>query len=366
MSRKLDLTVRQELIDIFEYAAVDDMHMAAASQRFLEDYNQTVDLRELLEFLSKDLGQWLDVHGKLLDHLALHEPIDVNLGKALHATQFHLLTSELGLACSSSVGLRFITAIASKKPKILSLTMVDPCYLVRLASYENRYAAKDEVKRRLRDDPYFREIAPEEIRDMGTDFYELTTTRTCGCSADDISDFIHHRYDRELLELPLIANEFEYRMRYYGYLNFGTQPLPAPAEDYEFRGIIDYLKGPIPDQYVVNFAGHGINSYSLNFRYALGDLAVLIQVAYGGGYGNKEEDAKNWNDCMDQVGEVMLLNPENRKEGIRKRKYLLLYSNFRPNSRGGNLQLFAKRGNTWTELPLVQSWHDAQVFLSFL
>jgi len=165
-----------------------------------------------------------------------------------------------------------------------------------------------------------------------------------------------------LLELPPIAHEFEKRIRLYGNLDFGTQPLPAGEEDYRFDRVIDYLKGPIPDQYAVSHWGHGINSYSLNFRYALGDLAVLMQVGYGGVYGNAEQDAKVWDECVNRIGDIMILNPENRKEGLWQRKYLIQFSNFRINPQP---HLWVYRNSTWTELPLVENWNDLDEFFAF-
>jgi hypothetical protein len=148
----------------------------------------------------------------------------------------------------------------------------------------------------------------------------------------------------------------------FGGFDFGTQPLPSPIEDYLFLDILDYLRGPIPDQFVLNHAGHGVNSYSLNFRYALGDLAILMQVGYGGGYMNNKKAAEHWNDCVNHIGDLMFLNPDNRREGLWKRKYLLVYSSFRSEI---GLRLLVLRDDNWTELPLVESWEDVHEFFSF-
>jgi hypothetical protein len=359
---KLDSDLKQELMDVFEYASVDDMHMEDASKRFLQDYNQIVDLKELLGFLRADLSDWIDVPEKLLALLHRHWRLDVNLGDALHATQYRLLKPELELACSPSVGVRLVTALASKDPEILKLTAVDPCCLVRFASYENSNSPKDYTERLLRDDIFFRELSSMDIRRIGDDREELATVESCGCTADGISDFIHDKYSEELLEIPPIAHEFELRMGSFGGFDFGTQPLPSPIEDYLFLDILDYLRGPIPDQFVLNHAGHGVNSYSLNFRYALGDLAILMQVGYGGAYGDRKDEAKRWDECVNHIGDIMLLNPENRQEGLWQRKYLLLYSNFRFEQ---HLRFFALRDKEWVELPLVNSWEDAKEFFSF-
>lgn len=359
---KLNPELRQELMDVFYHASVDDMHMAEASRRFLQDYTQVVDLMELVSFLEADLSDWLDVPKKLMHILNRHPRVDVSLGDALHATQYRLLRPELELACSPSVGVRLLTAIASKDADVLALTSVDPCCLVRFASYENANSPKKQIERLLKDDIFFRELSSQDIYRIGDDQEELATVESCGCTAEGISDFIHDKYSDKLLEIPPIANEFGLRMRSFGGFDFGTQPLPSPIEDYLFLDILNYLKGPIPDQYVLNHAGHGVNSYSLNFRYALGDLAVLMQVGFGGGYMNQEKSAKRWNDCVNQIGDVMLLNPDNRKEGLRQRKYLLLYSSFRSEI---GLRLLVLRDNIWTELPLVKSWDDVHEFFSF-
>lgn len=360
--KRLDADLKQEIINHFEDYEVDDRHAHAGAQLFLEKYKQEVDFEELLEFLAEDLTQWLTISDELLTLLNLHSKLEVELGQALHATQFRLLQPELELACSQSVAVRVVTALASKTPEILKLTAVDPCYLVRLASYENQNLPREDVEYFRREDTYFREFTTEDVKQMGDDYDKITTVETCGCSEDDISDFIHDKYSEERLELPPIANEFEKRMRYYGGLNFGTQPLPGPTEDYMFLEILDYLKGPIPDQYVVNYAGHGINSFALNFRYALGELAVLVQVGYGGAYGDVKKDAQHWDECVNYLGNIMILNPENRQEGLWQRKYILLYSNFRLEK---HIQLLVFRNKTWNELPLVQSWDDVYEFFSF-
>ena len=362
MSIKLNEEIKQDIIEHFEYHDVDDMHRYSGAEYFLQNFNQPVDVQELLEFINKDLSQWIEIPERLLTLLNIHYKLEVNLGEALHATQFRLLKPELELACSPSLGVRLITALASKNAEILKLMMVDPCYLVRLATYENKSSDKNYIEDIQDQDPYFREFTSDYLTESISNYEDIATLESCGCSADQISDFIHDKYSEELLELPPIAHQFEQRMRYFGDFNFGTQPLPSPMEDYRFRGIIDYIQGPIPDQFVVNYAGHGIASYSLNFRYALGELAVLMQVGYGGAYGDREAEAKLWDDCVNHIGNIMLLNPEDRKEGLWQRKFIILFSNFRLES---HIQLHALRGDTWTEVPLVKSWDDLYEFFSF-
>ena len=358
---KIDADLRQEIKDTLEHFDVDDMHMYAGAQTFLDSYKQTVDLQDFLEFANEDLTSLVKVPETLLGSLNVHPLVELTLGEGLYATQFRLIQPEIQMACSASVGVRVVSAIASENEDVLNLLAVDPCYLVRLSAYENPNSARELVERLRNEDPYFRVFTADEIEEMGVDYEELATVEDCGCTPAGVNDFIHKKYSDELLEIPPLAHEFEKRMGYFGAFNFGTQPSPSPIEDYLFLDILDYLKGPLPDQYVLNHAGHGVNSYSLNFRYALGDLAVLMQVAYGGAYGDTTKDAKNWDDCVNHIGDIMLLNPEGYKEGLWQRKYILLYSNFR----GDHLNLLTFRDGSWVEIPLVKTWEEAKEYFSF-
>jgi hypothetical protein len=46
----------------------------------------------------------------------------------------------------------------------------------------------------------------------------------------------------------------------------------------------DVLAGRAPDYVAVSHAGHGVNSYAINYHLVCGPLAVLLQVGWGGIY----------------------------------------------------------------------------------
>ena len=200
----------QEIKQDFEYFDIDDRHMYAGAQAFLDHYQQHVELKEFLEFFNKELPQYLTIPEKLLTLLNLHDSLDINLGQALYATHFRLLNPEMELACHASVGIRVISALASKDEEILKFMINDPCYLVRLAVYENSNTPKDLIEYVKPDDTFFREFKLDEMEELGEDYEEMASVESCSCSPDGLADFIHEKWNNELLELPPIAHEFEH------------------------------------------------------------------------------------------------------------------------------------------------------------
>ena len=360
MTNFLTQEIKKQIIEHFAYYDIDDMHQYAGAQAMLEEYDKFVDLHEVIKFIKYDLKNYVSVPESIIKLLKDHEPLQVNLGQALHATAYRLLCPEQELACHKSVGVRLVAALATKNEETLLFLINDPCLLVRKAVYENQTTPKEQVERALNTDIYFKSYFLDELEEIGDEAEHLPHTSICTCSANYIADYVEEVWSNQKLDIPPIAHEFEKRLRFFGGMHFGTQPLPDPMSDYMFLDVIGYLKGPIPDQYVLSHAGHGINSYSLNFRYALGDLAVMMQVGYGGAYGDIEKDRAAWDEWVNHIGNIMLLNPEDRKEGLWQRKYLILFSDFRK-----GLRLFVQENENWTLVTSVKTYEDLYEYFSF-
>jgi len=132
-----------------------------------------------------------------------------------------------------------------------------------------------------------------------------------------------------------------------------TSSMPEPKSDYLMEPTIEYLQGTIPDQYALSYWGHGMNSYALNFRYAFGSVAAIVQVSYGGAYGNLDKDSKAWNACIDGLNSVLTLNRDEAVSEPSERNYIVAYSNFRWVDRnqakhGFAPLLFVKEQTGWT------------------
>ena len=132
------------------------------------------------------------------------------------------------------------------------------------------------------------------------------------------------------LLLPKVPASLESELSQLDYNHVSTLSDHDPMQDYLFYPSLDYLRGNVPDHYIISHAGHGINSYSLNFRYAFGNLAVLIQVGYGGGYSDTKQDALVWNESISQVNLALTqLENEPPADKSKTRDFLLHFSNFR-------------------------------------
>jgi len=83
------------------------------------------------------------------------------------------------------------------------------------------------------------------------------------------------------LELPSIPPAFKGSLFEWEPWLLASQPHPEAYMDYAWESLPS-LREPTPDQIALSHAGHGINSYALNFRLALGPLALLVQQSWGG------------------------------------------------------------------------------------
>jgi hypothetical protein len=76
-----------------------------------------------------------------------------------------------------------------------------------------------------------------------------------------------------------------------------------PFQMYMFEPgfLADVLAGGTPDYVAVSHAGHGVNSYAVNFHLVHGRLAVIMQVGWGGVYTDNAAAARQlgelWRRC---------------------------------------------------------------------
>lgn len=172
--------------------------------------------------------------------------------------------------------------------------------------------------------------------------------------------------EKELL-IPVLPRSLEGELEFYEWGHIATSKEPDPVSDYMFGPSIAYLGGKIPDQYALSFAGHGINSYSANFRFAYGDLAIMFQIGFGG-YTDEDSSVETWNTAV--RGFEPLAHryfDELPEEGTRQRDQLFCYSNFRDDFKVGSgtgPRLLTRAGrNGWEHHTTYDSWssfEDAQ------
>lgn len=136
-------------------------------------------------------------------------------------------------------------------------------------------------------------------------------------------------WEEDNLSIPRIPQSLMDNLRIFDYTHYGSIAEPSPKSDYMLTDSLSYLTGTVPDQYVLSHWGHGINSYSLNFRFAYGDLALIAQVAYGGAYGDAELQKGLWEDTISIIDKAIDLPLRQPSGEARKRKVIVAYSDFR-------------------------------------
>jgi hypothetical protein len=91
--------------------------------------------------------------------------------------------------------------------------------------------------------------------------------------------------------------------------------------------IIDVLQDRVEDYAAVSHAGHGINSYAINFHLVHGPLAVVMQVGWGGVYMDNEQAALELAGYWSQIEEMLDTPPGPRSPS--QQRLTVLYSDFR-------------------------------------
>jgi hypothetical protein len=93
------------------------------------------------------------------------------------------------------------------------------------------------------------------------------------------------------LEAPPIPARFRESLREFDNWLFGTRQLDRMGM-YFVRPYLEEVVGKRLDDYVaVSHAGHGVNSYSINYHLLYGPIGVFAQTAWGGGYMDNEKQA---------------------------------------------------------------------------
>lgn len=376
-----------------------------------KDCNELVEWNEFVDFISEHIEipnlkefKWQVLTSQSRMHSGIRLPLGT--ASALLVATDHFTDTEERLIASSSNGLKALIAMLTNSTQVIEILSEDPCSFVRLAvsiriadhSIEQEVTLSD-CASWLSYDPYFAVRASMsgdiELLDpnlTADEFNGLIQERSeydlvnhdnsllniweCNCAYSEVSpDEIWHRYFTEknsqegtMLRCPRIPLQFNSRVRGFDEFFIGTQPFPTPMADYlqseeaisnfSRTGILAYLKGSIPDQFVINHAGHGVNSYSLNFRYAKGRLAISAQIGWGGAYMNNELQTKSWASMVSWLNRVMAIEQSAFQDNWKKRDILVVYSDFR-----GDLLVQERRGSEWV---LLEQIKEPEHLISFL
>lgn len=166
----------------------------------------------------------------------------------------------------------------------------------------------------------------------------------------DIFDFL----ETQGLELPPFGDDFFDSLIPesvgHGWKTIGGPDI-TPTQDYLQESFDLVLADPISPQWALNFAGHGINSHSVNLRMVIGSVFVAAQWGWGGVYMNKEEQRDSWNDGMEALEEFFdsldLSTDIHQVPAPRQIEVAICYSEFR-----GSRAFYRRDGEGLIEIPL--------------
>jgi len=263
--------------------------------------------------------------------------------------------------------LRMLAAASESSGDVLERLACDPCASVRAAVAGNPLAPQTAL-RMLSGDPDS-QVRYEliENRAIPRDLWEWLAQRgrlgeesaRCACreQAGD-PDGLTRLLDQHGLVLPTgLPRQLWEVVVEQGEWHWATQPFPSPMSD-SLLDSVDYLRGPVPDHLAVSHAGHGVNSYSLNIRLACGPLAALVQVGWGGVYGDSAADTQEWNRAMGALSEVLHVIGAGTLPGYRQRQVLVVGSDFRMPGEAGPIRVEIFEDDAWQVLADASTWDE--------
>jgi hypothetical protein len=125
-----------------------------------------------------------------------------------------------------------------------------------------------------------------------------------------------------------------------------------PMAMYFFRQYVaEVVAQPVEDYVAVSHAGHGVNSYSLNYHLVLGPLAVFAQDSWGGVYTNPEQAAGEIRHTHELIQLLLDALPPGSRQPPR---LVLLWSSFRDNHQLAVIDT--------SQSSSVSSWHHKGPF----
>lgn len=144
-------------------------------------------------------------------------------------------------------------------------------------------------------------------------------------------DQARHQLRKASLAFPPLPDELAAHFQRFGPWWWGTRELNA-FEMYLFGGIVgaDGIEGPPPDYMALCHAGHGVNSYALNYQLVFRPVAIIFQVGWGGIYGDKAKEAARFRrQCELAAGLVDVATKVRQRPGMSTDVALIRYSDIR-------------------------------------
>ena len=173
-------------------------------------------------------------------------------------------------------------------------------------------------------------------------------------------DLMAARFQRAGLAVPQVPKALKDLIEAKGDWWWATNDGPKPHEDYLLESV-EVLQRPVADHVAISHAGHGLNSYGLNWRQAYGPVAFLVQTGWGGGLSDNARAIGRQAELFARTSQLVKILEEQGTEpgATRIRRLNITASDFR-----GVLQCQRWNGALaqWEPVPLDDDapWEDLE------
>lgn len=106
------------------------------------------------------------------------------------------------------------------------------------------------------------------------------------------------------LAFPTLPDELALKLKERGQWVFSTGPIRMWTYELD-RYVHQSQRRQIRDYALLSHAGHGINSYAIQYYLVYGPLRMFLFLGWGGAYGDDEKDAANIRSCFLKADEVV-------------------------------------------------------------
>jgi len=108
------------------------------------------------------------------------------------------------------------------------------------------------------------------------------------------------------LAFPTIPEELAEQLKEHGRWLFSTRPIDMSP--YNLQHYLDEVDvSPVKDYAVLSHAGHGVNSYAIQYYLVHGSLRMFLHLGWGGVYMDRGEAAATVRDCFSMADQIASL-----------------------------------------------------------
>ena len=154
---------------------------------------------------------------------------------------------------------------------------------------------------------------------------------------------------------PPVPHRFERRVRVIAPWCFATRPVDPMAMYFFDQYVMEVFSATPQDYVAISHAGHGANSYAINYHLVDGSLAIFAQVGWGGVYDDATESGQQVNDLFLRLSRTLAAADAARTRWLARRggRLVVIESLLRGKSAWGWLDPSLSR-------QAVRSWLEAR------